>query len=1499
MANNITNIYFSNTFGDLVRTANNLVNAWQYLGFYDWDKPSGTFSISSTGTGFRANTVAVFSRETRVEGVGSSLYVQNNAEVGKVLSLTDRANNVTLYSNGTSIFSGGYQNYASYLSGIGYDNVNDSYGIVTLAKSLFANSVDILQTANINLIQANNQIIYYNLSGNTAQFSANVTVGNLVSNNYIYAANNISTNKNLFVAINSHVIGLSYTDGLQANTYANTRYLSVTDNSFTNYLQANTNIQTDVAVSNTRVVTDFVQANNIILSNTVSANSVVTTPTVHGSSNVFSNYIQANTRVVTALVQANTNIFTATISANSSVVTPTVQASSNVYTGFLRANNLIVTDVIESQSRVITDTALANTRVVTALVQANTNVISNDVLANTRVITPLVQANNTIISNDILANTRVITPLVQANNTVITNTLSANSLVTTPTVHGSSNVFTNVLQSNTSANTRYLSVTDKTFTKDLQANGNAVISGNSNSTNVFVTDTVYARYIGRKDASGNPGYDPNYNPNGIFGIYSTELMVDTATIRQDLYAQGDFQVAGRILTLGENITLNANSPAQNYGGLPIYVGVNRKLRYNANSLNANSFDVVYPNANNAELNWNETVKRWQVRDVDLGNYKNIITLLDVITDTACTVISQVPSCATSNAIHVHASKAYTHANSAYDWANGAITLGTTPLYLNRTNTEIGGISTLSVTGTTFSNFLVANTSITTNSLQANISSNTQNLSVTQKVFARDIQANNDLSVTSTANFNNKLIVSGSTGQIDLKGGATNVRFWDVDNSNYWEFVTPNSSANYALNLALGNTTLVSGTMVPTTISISTGTGLTGGGNLSADRTLSLTGQALALHNLSSTGIVARTGSASFSSRSIAVSGTGISITNGDGVSGDPTITSNATASNTPSTIVARDSSGNFSAGTITAALIGNASTATNAGTVGGLPVHSGRNNESNKVVRTDGSGFLQTGYINSSSGDEGNNYGPARIWGTNGSDSYLRTYLSSAVTVGYAGTATNVSGGSVNATTGTFSGLIKADGGFIQSGSSAGNYYTIRWDGAMSINGGTYYTNITAGNYNSYSPTLTGGNASGTWGINITGNAGSATNLSGGSVSATSGSFSSTLSSSTRINAAGSQLSTSIGTATGSLGGIEIYGGGSGNAAFMAFHRPGAYAAYFGLGNNNRFQVGGWSMGGVAYDLVINDSGTYAINISGNAATATTLLGNEGNWASYRSSAVANMLGWKNYGNGHVIFDASQSTSPAGTAVNNTNAAVPWSSTYPTLMGWNGASTYGVRVDSARVADGASSATLAAKASTLAQNGGNGGGMTFNWSGQGGQPSWLWGGNDGSNMYVYNPSNFSVNYANSAGTSGNITQYTVNQSVGTGNNVQFNSIGVGTGGSGTTGEIRATNNITAYYSDDRLKTRLGIIDNALEKVLSLDGFYYQANETAQSLGYESVKEVGVSAQQVQAVIPEIVVPAPIDDKYLTVRYEKLIPLLIEAIKELKKEINDLKEDKND
>jgi predicted heme/steroid binding protein len=116
-------------------------------------------------------------------------------------------------------------------------------------------------------------------------------------------------------------------------------------------------------------------------------------------------------------------------------------------------------------------------------------------------------------------------------------------------------------------------------------------------------------------------------------------------------------------------------------------------------------------------------------------------------------------------------------------------------------------------------------------------------------------------------------------------------------------------------------------------------------------------------------------------------------------------------------------------------------------------------------------------------------------------------------------------------------------------------------------------------------------------------------------------------------------------------------------------------------------------------------SGTWGISISGNAATATT-ASNSTQWGGYnlptrtnwqsRSAGdiVVGQLSWKNYGNNHTIFDASAGTSPDGTSISNTNPnAANWSPSYPTLMGWNGAGTYGVRVDTARYAESASNST--------------------------------------------------------------------------------------------------------------------------------------------------------------------------------------------------------------
>jgi hypothetical protein len=133
------------------------------------------------------------------------------------------------------------------------------------------------------------------------------------------------------------------------------------------------------------------------------------------------------------------------------------------------------------------------------------------------------------------------------------------------------------------------------------------------------------------------------------------------------------------------------------------------------------------------------------------------------------------------------------------------------------------------------------------------------------------------------------------------------------------------------------------------------------------------------------------------------------------------------------------------------------------------------------------------------------------------------------------------------------------------------------------------------------------------------------------------------------------------------------------------------------------------------------------------------------------------------------------------------------------------------------------------------------------------------------------------------------------------------------------GAITATGNITAYYSDERLKTKLGNITNAIDKISQLNGFYYTNNELANSFGYTDDKtQLGLSAQEVQCVFPNIVSLAPFDRKvslpneetnydtipesksgenYLTIDYSKLVPVLVEAIKELKAEIEELKRNK--
>jgi len=103
-----------------------------------------------------------------------------------------------------------------------------------------------------------------------------------------------------------------------------------------------------------------------------------------------------------------------------------------------------------------------------------------------------------------------------------------------------------------------------------------------------------------------------------------------------------------------------------------------------------------------------------------------------------------------------------------------------------------------------------------------------------------------------------------------------------------------------------------------------------------------------------------------------------------------------------------------------------------------------------------------------------------------------------------------------------------------------------------------------------------------------------------------------------------------------------------------------------------------------------------------------------------------------------------------------------------------------------------------------------------------------------------------------------------------------------------TGNINATGDVIAYYSSDRrLKTNITNIPSALDKVGQINGVIFDWVDTNRP-----GPEAGVIAQEIQAVLPEVVTQR--DDGYLAVRYEKIVPLLIEAIKELRAELAEVK-----
>jgi hypothetical protein len=865
MANTVTTLNYANTFGDWLVATDTLISENNILASGNYVKNAGTLYLNET--------------------TQNSLQANGNIVVQKQLLVQGIGSSATIQNNltvGGQIY---FTNTTLGLTHTGQANLN---GLVLAQAPGIA-----VQVSNSMYVGGSTTIQYNTITDKVqANTSVNTTTLSVVSN--------------------------TYTDILQANTSANTRTLSVWGTTFTDVLQANSSTNTSTASVVNTTYTKVLQANNSVLTGTLTANTLVSAANI-----ISSGAISAAGSVLADKVQANTSITTASLTANT-VVT---------------AANIISTGAISAAGTITANRIVAN----------------NDVQASNIISSGAISAAGTISVNRVQANTSVNTATLSVTGTEYVDTINANTSITTPKL-----VVNNLLDGNTAT----------AYFNSIQTNGQVSVGGNFviNGATVYNSNTFT---LNAGSATGQLSYvNVNRGTSGANASirwneaqkYWDILDVNNSTYYRVLHDE--------FLSSSSNLnnTSNVATSAAVYSANVFLQGYAQTYTDTANTNLKSYVDTTYSNASNI-TSGTLNAARLPTSGATAGTYGGTSQVPVIVVDNKGRITSVA-----NTAVAGVAGYSYTPSNSTFVIATSA---GTS------FSASINQVTDFTVTG----NLVVNGTTTTVNTSTVTTKDSLIKLADGNTVDSLDIgfygqygastygglfrkaadkfylvqgltsdPTSNTVTFTSANRSTLDANIVGGTFQgqtVAIGYGGTNNTSFSSGQRVIFDGSKLASQANTTTTPtgSLGTSSTISSlsynsygeltayTASPIAISYSQVSGLSSSattdttnasnitsGTLPNARLSSIPNSALANYTISGVAL-----GSNLSTLTMGVSGTGLSGSasyNGTG-SSTFTVTSNATNSNTPSTIVARDGSGNFSAGTITASLNGNASTVTN------------------------------------------------------------------------------------------------------------------------------------------------------------------------------------------------------------------------------------------------------------------------------------------------------------------------------------------------------------------------------------------------------------------------------------------------------------------------------------------------------------------------------------------------------------------------------------------